>query len=254
MGALREVSSLFEEVWGRSPEGVPIPSDLLRSFTHAGGSVAAAYEGDGALAGAAVAVLSAPVGSAYSLIAAARAGSGDRGIGYAVKQHQRAWALGRGLDVITWTFDPLVGRNARFNLTKLGAEAHEYVESFYGRMSDDINRDDDADRLVAWWSLGSRQAVACSEGTAAEPEDPDLATAQVRALGPDGEPAFVSAGRVWWCRVPSDIVALRRRQPRAASAWRRAVRGYFTEALGSGRCATAMTRTGWYQLTPRGSR
>lgn len=254
MEALREVCRLFEEVWGRTPEGVPIPSDVLRSLAHSGGSVTAAYDGDGSLAGAAVAVLSAPAGSAYSLIAAARAGLGDRGIGYAVKQHQRAWALEHDLDAISWTFDPLVGRNARFNLTKLGAEAHEYVESFYGRMADDINGVDDADRLVASWALGSRKAVACSEGTAAEPDDPDLGSAEVRDTGPDGEPAFVATGRVWWCRVPSDIVALRRQQPRAASAWRSAVREYFSDALGSGRTATAMTRSGWYQLTPRGSR
>lgn len=78
----------------------------------------AAYDGT-RLAGAAVAVFGQPGRQdTYSLVAAA-----DRGLGYAVKQAQRGWAMERGARTMRWTFDPLVGRNARFNLVKLGPPA-----------------------------------------------------------------------------------------------------------------------------------
>ena len=50
-----------------------------------------------------------------------------------------AWALERGLSEVTWTFDPLVRRNAWFNIEVLGGHITEYVPNFYGTMSDSIN-------------------------------------------------------------------------------------------------------------------
>ncbi len=208
MAAMRGVSLLLETVWGRSPEGVPLNSELLRSVAHAGGSVTVARDQAGELAGAAALVCS-PGDSTYSLIAAARAGGHDRGIGHALKLRQRQWALERGMHTMRWTFDPLVSRNARFNLTKLGAVTRDYQEQFYGRMSDDINGDDEADRLVAVWRLDAPRTVAASEGTAPEPVGPDPDTATVLSVGPDGAPMHVACGEVTWCRVPEDVVQLR---------------------------------------------
>jgi predicted GNAT superfamily acetyltransferase len=45
------------------------------------------------------------------------------GIGYALKLAQRAACLDQGIDEVRWTFDPLVARNGRFNLVRLGAVA-----------------------------------------------------------------------------------------------------------------------------------
>jgi len=70
MDTLRAVSRLFEEVWGRNQEGVPLNSELLRSLAHAGGAVTVARDRAGALVGAAALVL-APAQGSYSLIAAA---------------------------------------------------------------------------------------------------------------------------------------------------------------------------------------
>ena len=58
-----------------------------------------------------------------------------------------------GVSEIAWTFDPLVSRNAYFNLIKLGADAVEYLPNFYGPMLDTINGDDDSDRLLIKWRL-----------------------------------------------------------------------------------------------------
>ena len=56
-------------------------------------------------------------------------------LGRAMKLHQRAWAADHGLAWVTWTFDPLVRRNAWFNIAVLGAEVHEYLVDFYGPMT-----------------------------------------------------------------------------------------------------------------------
>src|SRR5581483_10885895 len=74
-------------------------------------------------------------------------------LGYELKQHQRTWALDRGLTAIEWTFDPLVRRNAYFNLVKLGAEIIRYEPDFYGPMRDATNAGDESDRVVTRWKL-----------------------------------------------------------------------------------------------------
>lgn len=247
MADLREVSRLWEAVWGRSDEGVPISSELMRSLVHAGGAVTVARDREARVVGAAALVLAGP-GTTYSLIAATGPGAADRGIGHALKLRQRAWALDGGLTTMRWTFDPLVGRNARFNLTKLGATADDYVTSFYGRLADDINAGDDADRLVAHWQLDGAGAVAASEGTAAEPSEPDPARAVVVLCAPDGDPAYLTADDAAWCRVPRDVVALRRADAVAAAAWRVLVRDALADAFARGLTATGMTRSGWYRL------
>jgi predicted GNAT superfamily acetyltransferase len=244
---LRSVSALLESVWGRTPEGVPVNSEMMRSLVHAGGSVTAAHDGHGALVGAAVLSPAAPAGSTYSLIAAASSGHRDRGVGRAVKLAQRSWALRQGFRSMIWTFDPLVSRNARFNLATLGAVADAYEPSFYGRMSDSINGIDDSDRLVARWELDSQRVIAATEGTAPDPA-PDAA-ADVLGSGPDGRPMLRADDAGLWCRVPSDIVEVRRRAPEDAARWRSAVRAAVTQALADGRTAIHMTRDGWYLLT-----
>ncbi|MFF4062181.1 chorismate synthase [Streptomyces sp. NPDC001668] len=233
---LGAVSAYFGEVW-QAPSAPPYPAEVLHSLVHAGGAVHAAYDGE-RLAGASVAVFG-PPGSAevYSLVTAA-----ESGLGQVVKQAQRAWALGLGARTMRWTFDPLVGRNARFNLVKLGGAGTEYLVDFYGPMRDGVNAGDESDRLTVTWDLAA-------PGTSYDPGDREAAPATHQA--PDGgvlarrDPA----GRHVWCRVPDDVVKLRAADPALALRWRRAVREVFTEAFAQGFRATGMSRDGWYTLT-----
>ena len=97
--------------------------ELLRAFTKAGNYVGGAFDG-GRLVGACVGFFHAPAEDAlHSHIAGVAPGLTGRNVGFALKLHQRAWALLRGVSEIAWTFDPLVSRNAYFNLVKLGAPA-----------------------------------------------------------------------------------------------------------------------------------
>lgn len=244
MDELRPVVDLLTEVWGRNADGVPMPGETLRSLVHADGLVSAAFL-EGALVGAAALGRARP-GHCYGYIAAARPGLADRGIGFALKQHQRRWALAAGLHTMEWTFDPLVRRNARFNLTKLGAEAGEYEEGFYGRMDDEQNAGDVGDRLVACWRLDSERATQAADGRPAlTPLPSDRAEVLLRR---DGEPVLLADQRHRWLRAPADIVQLRRRDPATAAGWRPAMRAAFQRCFADGYRAVGVSGD-YYVLT-----
>lgn len=245
VAAIAAVADYFSDVWRTPRESPPLSSDVLHSLVHAGGAVHAAYDG-GRLAGACVAVVG-PRRDAYSLLAAA-----DPGLGYAVKQAQRDWALGLGAETMRWTFDPLVVRNARFNLAKLGVVGTEYTVDFYGPMPDGVNKGDESDRLTATWDL---TAPAPSQEPAPSYESADREAAPATHTAPDGATLARRdpADRHVWCRVPDDIVKLRAADPGLALRWRYAVREVFTEAFAQGFLATGMSRDGWYTLTREAS-
>lgn len=249
VGELTMASVTWSRVWGRGPAGPMIPTEMLRAMTHAGNYAAGVFR-DGHLVGAAFGFLGQHAGAVHlhSHIAGLLDAVRNRGVGRALKVHQRAWALQRGVETITWTFDPLVRRNAYFNLAKLGATADAYEVDFYGTMNDGINGQDDTDRLVVTWDLlAPRVATALETGHVPGP-DVD-ASSVLLDQGPDGQPVVTDGDgpvlRVW---VPDDIVALRRRDAAVAARWRVAVRDTLGAALDDGYRAVGMTRDGWYLL------
>lgn len=248
---LRAVAELFASVWGSGPYADPLPADVLVSLAHAGGAVHVARDGNGAagLAGASVAVFGPPrTHSTYSLIAAsARPGSG---VGLALKHAQRAWALRHGATSMRWTFDPLVTRNARFNLVKLGAVAREYVPDFYGPLADGTNDNDETDRLTVVWALDGVRATDAARGKYRRVDGPDPAeAARAPKDAPDGGPLSVLDVGGLWCRFPTDIIALRRTDPDLAARWRVAVREALAPAFAEDFVAVGMSRDGWCRLT-----
>ncbi|WP_248958902.1 GNAT family N-acetyltransferase [Sphaerisporangium perillae] len=225
-----DVFRLFDGIWHPEPGGAPVTVEMMRALSHAGNYVAGAYECD-RLVGASVGFLAAPAGRAlHSHVTGALAG---RGIGFALKLHQRAWALARGLEVITWTYDPLVRRNAHFNLVKLGARPEEYLPSFYGAMEDAINSGDESDRLLAVWRLSEPRVLSAVRREPCRTEIPPDA---VVGLGDrDGRPVTgrTDAATVL-VAVPEDIEALRAKDPAAARDWRLAMRDVLGDLLGKG--------------------
>jgi predicted GNAT superfamily acetyltransferase len=249
---VRQAESLLSEVWGR-PAGSPtIETDMLRAFALSGNYVAGAWGAHG-LVGAAAGIHGRDGEGLHlhSVITGVRHRDQVRNVGFALKQHQRAWALERDLDRIVWTFDPLVRRNARFNLTKLGAEVVGYHENLYGAMDDAFNRGDESDRCLVVWRLTGARALDAASG-AAEPQEPQGAT-RVLTADADGAPrcAPPDEGATLLAWVPEDIVAVRTRDPSAARAWRLAVRESVGAALTRGYVATAMLRSGSYVLERR---
>lgn len=84
----------------------------------------------------------------------------SRGIGYRLKLAQREAVLAQGIDLITWTFDPLLSLNAALNLGKLGTISNTYYEKHYGNMRSGINAGLESDRLEVIWRLTSPHVEA----------------------------------------------------------------------------------------------
>jgi predicted GNAT superfamily acetyltransferase len=258
---LRLVQRLFEEIWRPAPDNPPpVTAELLRALAHAGNYVTGAWAGE-RLAGACVGFYSchpgvlgqAPAGQAlHSHITGVAPGSQRGGVGFALKLHQRAWALARGLPLAVWTFDPLVARNAWFNLTKLGANASEYLPDFYGPMTDAINTGDASDRLLVAWRLDDPKVTAACAGSPAEPDPEALRAAGAQVAldqDADGLPvAGTAAAPVLLVRVPDDVEGLRASDPAAASRWRHAVREVLGGLLAEGAAVTGFARPGCYVL------
>ncbi|WP_344926005.1 hypothetical protein, partial [Streptosporangium carneum] len=179
------VYRLFDEIWRSEPGNAPISVEMMRALSHTGNYVAGAYRQE-RLVGASVAFLAAPAGRVlhshvtgavthtvtHTVADTVTGAATGRGVGFALKQHQRAWALQRGLERVTWTYDPLVRRNAHFNLTKLGARPVEYLPSFYGAMDDVINAGDESDRLLVSWPLTAPHVLAAAAGAPASTPAP----------------------------------------------------------------------------------
>jgi len=248
---LRAVQALFDSIWHPAPDNRPVTVELMRALGKAGNPLTGAYEGT-RLVGACVGFFAAPCGtSLHSHVTGVAADAQRRSIGRALKLHQRAWALERGVTRITWTFDPLVRRNAWFNLARLAATPQEYLRDFYGTMADTINGDDQSDRLLTGWALDSDRVAAAVAG---EPVVVDLTALRaagavaVVSPGPDGGP-LVTPGdpdTVRLVAVPADVEGLRSRAPELAAQWRLAVRDALGGALDAGARVRGFAREGWY--------
>lgn len=248
---LGDLAELFAVVWGR-PGSPPINSDVLKALVHSGNYVTAAFA-DGRMVGGLVGWFGDVPDDVHlhSHILGVLPGTEARGLGFELKQHQRRWCLDRGVKVIEWTTDPLVRRNAYFNLTKLGARAVEYMVNVYGSMRDGINAGEESDRLMIRWQLDSEEAEAAADGHAREPDLESMQAQAVLAVGQDGRPVSSKRSghaRVLTCQVPPDIVEIRLIDPELARAWRLALRAALTDALKNGYRVTGATRSGWYVL------
>ncbi|WP_410646158.1 GNAT family N-acetyltransferase [Amycolatopsis sp. cmx-4-54] len=247
---LAAVVDLFESIWRSGPGGRPVSTELLRAMSTAGNYVAGAFA-NGDLLGACFGFFGKPgKASLHSHIAGvAKAGAG-RGIGHALKLHQRGWALLQDVSVITWTFDPLVRRNAYFNLGKLGARPIGYLRDFYGPMEDDINGSGDTDRLMVGWDLRSPQVRAAAFGEPVLIDAEGVGGTKALSVGPDGGPSIGSTdGPTVLVAVPSDIERLRRTDPGRGNAWRVALREVLGGLLADNAHVAGFDRAGWYVIS-----
>jgi predicted GNAT superfamily acetyltransferase len=220
-------ADLLRAVW-RSNEAL-VPANLLRTVQCTGGYVYGAYDDSGQLLGVSLGLLASGP-SLHSHITGVAPSGQRRGLGLALKQHQRAWALEHGLTRISWTCDPLVRRNVTFNLHALGAEIEHYFVDHYGAMKDGVNGADETDRLEFVWRLDGALAAAAQNGRL-----------------PMAEEAPVTGHRT--IALPADIEALRLIDPDRARAWRHEVRDALVPALADGLVVRGVTASGSLLLT-----
>jgi predicted GNAT superfamily acetyltransferase len=228
---------LQQRVWGQGDLGRSSLVDMLNA-QDSGGIVIGAFDGE-ELVGFVFSLLGmTPWGQLKqaSVLMGVLPEHRGRGIGVRLKLAQREAALAAGIDLITWTFDPLVAVNAELNLTKLGGTSHEYLVNYYGDSAAGLNAGLPTDRLLLQWSLA---------------DEPSLPTVSTAAYG---KPTSLIAFR--WCAgtdipavtgitegadeprvflpIPRSIGALKDRDAERALEWRLATRALFLELFGRG--------------------
>ena len=234
------------KAWGITEEGYVIPVGTMVGANLHGGLVLGAFLANGT----AVAMSFGFLGRLeerlclYSQLTGVVPGYQSRGLGYAVKIVQRYLAHAEGLDLIAWAFDPLQAGNAHFNLTRLGARVHRYIDNMYGERTDALNAGVPTDRLIAEWEVDSLPLPAQTPGPDALANLPHLIQTGRNPEGrlvPLGVETSANAPRVL-LEIPPRIADLRRDQPEAAEAWRLAVRQAFQASFAAGYHAVGLVR------------
>ena len=236
---------LAEAVWGQRP----LNDAVLRALELAGSYISVALDRSGRQIGMCLGIVGVHDDHLHlhSHLAAVDPAHRGAGIGRSLKRHQREWCLERDITTISWTFDPLVHANARFNLHHLGARGERYLVELYGLMDDEINRGDASDRLLIRWDLEDERTLAALDRPL---PTPDVAHADVALADDGGRPRRVdtdAATRL--VATPTDAVALRRDDPETARAWRLAVRETMLQAFAEGLEPVAVTTDRRYLFT-----
>jgi predicted GNAT superfamily acetyltransferase len=218
------ISTIFDEVW--SVRAMVSP-EIMVAALHNGAYGSIAWR-DGAPVGAAFALVGLPLAgqsapNLHSHAAGVVATAANGGIGYAIKLHQFAWARKHGFGTVTWTFDPLVRRNAWFNIIKLGTQVLGYHQNFYGQLDDGINAGEQSDRLLVRWDIAERVAPPASNFVVAAASDILIAT-------------------------PADIELLRKTDTAQAANWRQQQRVAFEAAEKNGLSVVGLNEDYCYVL------
>ena len=200
--------AVFDHTWAMDA-GTEITPNLLQAMVHSGAYLSGAFINNKCI-GAAFA-FPATTGQLHlhSHMTAVLGDFRDRGVGYLLKIDQWHWAKKSNYQEITWTFDPLVRRNAKLNLLKLGADIAAYHANFYGDMPDALNAGDESDRVLASWRVVGEKPI--SRGAIINPLPSDILIA-----------------------IPEDIVAIREKDLAENLKWRHKVRDQFTDVFAQG--------------------
>jgi predicted GNAT superfamily acetyltransferase len=247
---LKQVEAVEREVWEVSDLDV-VPLTLAVATKAAGSIWLGAFDG-AALVGFAFGFLGMEEGNltVHSHMLAVRESYRDLNLGYKLKLAQRDRALALGIQQMTWTFDPLQGKNAHFNFGKLGVVSSRYAVDFYGPETSSILHRNSTDRLWVKWPMASRRVQARLQGNDNRPEVLDALSvlAPLIQFNGDGKPArsdlsTALARQRIAIEIPGDIGSVEEEDPDLAREWRLATRWAFTEALKSGFLVAEFCRT-----------
>ena len=196
---------IFDLTWTMDA-GTEITPNLLQAMVHSGSYLSGAFV-ENKIVGAAFAFPATNSGlHLHSHMTAVLDEYRDQGVGYALKIDQWNWAKKQNYSHLSWTFDPLVRRNAKLNIVKLGVDISTYYPNFYGEMPDALNAGDESDRLMVSWST-------------------DIDEPKARQLITDPKPDDILI------EIPEDIVAIRSKNQSESMKWRRQVRDQFLAAF-----------------------
>ncbi len=266
MAAVEEVQ---RQVWPGSETEI-VPAHVLITVAHNGGLVLGAFEGD-RLVGFVFGfpglefLPDGPHPKHCSHMLGVLPSHQNRGVGFALKRAQWQMVRHQGITHITWTYDPLLSRNAHLNIARLGAVCNTYLRSVYGDLRDGLNAGLPTDRFqVDWWLLTRRVESRLSKRPRRTLELADFQQAQVQVLyqpveRPDGwlqppEQFAMPAGSLALAEIPSDFIRLKAADLTLARDWRFFSREVFESVFRAGYLVTDFvfdraSGRSWYVLT-----
>lgn len=249
------VESLQRVVWPGSETDV-VPAHMLITAIHNGGLLVGAFLDD-QLVGFVFGfpgiefTPDGPRPKHCSHMMGIHPGQRNLGIGFSLKRAQWQMVRHQGLDHITWTYDPLLSRNAYLNITKLGAVCNTYRRSEYGEMRDGLNAGLPSDRfLVDWWINTRRVDRRLSKRPRRPLKLDDFSKAELQPLyslqrRPDQlqlprPPEHFSPlnGNLTLAEIPSDFGTLKEADFSLARDWRFFSREIFETAFAEGYIVT----------------
>jgi predicted GNAT superfamily acetyltransferase len=179
-----------------------------------------------------------------------------RGLGFALKRAQWQMVRHQGLDLVTWTFDPLLSRNAYLNITRLGGVTCNYKRDYYGELQDGLNKGLITDRFQVDWWINSRRVNRRLSRKARRPLDlahflaADASIINPSKTGDDKLPrpsdpvdlgdirANQEEDAILLVEIPSDYLALKEADTGLAREWRLHTRAIFEDLFEKGYWAT----------------
>jgi predicted GNAT superfamily acetyltransferase len=233
---------LQEATWGKG-FSERVPTAILGIAARMGGVVAGAVLPDGEMVGFVFGLtgLDQDGPAHWSDMLAVRDASRGRGLGRALKLHQRDRLLALGIRRMYWSFDPLETRNAHLNFARLGVTSSEYVEDMYGISDSPLHAGIGTDRLVVRWEMDSPRVVGRLAGqggpttiAAGSPAVLEAAGSEQEGPGLPGTPVLGLEAARLTIEAPPDVQALKHLAPQVAAAWRSAMRAAFTHYLSRG--------------------
>ena len=232
---LSAVEDLQQQIWGCSDREI-LPSLALIPIIEIGGVLLGAFD-QSDLVGFVLGFPGIEDGRLmlHSDMLAVKPEYRSQGLGYRLKLAQRDKALEKGIDRITWTFDPLQALNAHLNFARLGVISDHYKVNYYGQTSSFLHRTG-TDRLWVTWLLNSERVKKRLDGVPANlAKDIESATTLL-AVSDSGNPVLnnESRGGSVVIEIPGNINELMLERNDLAVRWREASRQAFLSALDAG--------------------
>ena len=257
------VEDLQRQVWGM--EDAVVPHHLLLTAAHNGGLILGAFDGEkmiGFVFGF-PGLTHTPDGMEpkhCSHMLAVLPEYESQGVGYTLKRAQWQMVRRQGLSLITWTYDPLLSRNAHLNIARLGAVCNTYVPNMYGEMRDSLNQGLPSDRLhIDLWVNSLRVENRMSKrprrqldlahylsagtgiinptrlGTTGWPHPPDTPWQPSVIAQEAGAPSpEIPQAALYLLEIPSEFQALKAANPALGLAWRLHVRTLLQDLFARG--------------------